>query len=434
MTPGARIQAAIDLLEEIDHGAAPADEILAHWARRNRYAGGGDRRAIRDLVFQVVRHCRQLDWWLACADADPTARLRALAALVLVLHWDRERLDAAFGADRYAAPALGDAEQSLVHTLSGQALDHADQPRDVRLNYPAWLDPHLATSFGDALAEELGALAAEAPVDLRVNTLKANRETALRTLRDEGIETEPTPWSPVGLRLAARLPLQQCKAWRDGMIEIQDEGSQLAALLVGARPGETVADLCAGGGGKTLALAAAMENAGRLVACDISEARLRAGRERLRRAGVTLVEERALAEAGDPWLGDSRGAFDRVLVDAPCSGSGAWRRSPDARWRLTPEALAAYQRQQAALLETAAGLVRPGGRLVYVTCSVLRAENEDRVDGFLAGRGDFRVLPVPSLWNDLVGGRCPVVGDFLSVTPHGHGTDGFFTAVLERES
>lgn len=434
MTPGARIQAAIDLLEEIDHGAAPADEILAHWARRNRYAGGGDRRAIRDLVFQVVRHRRQLDWWLARADADPAARLRALAALVLVLHWDRERLDAAFGAGGYAAAALSDVEQSLVDTLSRQALDHPDQPRDVGLNYPAWLDPHLVASFGDALVDELAALATEAPVDLRVNTLKANRETALRMLRDDGIEAEPTPWSPVGLRLAARVPLQQSKAWREGMIEMQDEGSQLAAQLVGARPGETVADLCAGGGGKTLALAAAMENAGRLVACDISEARLRAGRDRLRRAGVAIVEERVLAEANDPWLGDSRGALDRVLVDAPCSGSGAWRRSPDARWRLTPEALETLQRQQSALLETAAALVRPGGRLVYVTCSVLRAENEDRVDGFLAAHGEFRVLPVPLLWNELIGGPCPVTKDCLNVTPYGHGTDGFFVAALERET
>jgi 16S rRNA (cytosine967-C5)-methyltransferase len=434
MTPGARIQAAIDLLAEIGHGAAPADEILAHWARRNRYAGGGDRRAIRDLVFQVVRRRRQFDWWLSRAGVEPSARLQALAALVLALHWDGDRLDAAFGAGRYAAPPLSDSEQRLVTMLSGRALDHPDQSRDVHFNYPKWLDPHLAASLGDALGDEMAGLAAEAPVDLRVNTLKANRETALRTLRDEGIEAGPTPWSPLGLRLTGRVTLQQCVAWRDGLIELQDEGSQLAALLVGARSGEAVADLCAGGGGKTLALAAAMENAGRLVACDTSATRLRAGRDRLRRAGVTIVEERVLAASDDPWVVDNRGAFDRVLVDAPCSGSGAWRRSPDARWRLTPAALETFQHQQAVLLDTAAALVRPGGQLIYVTCSVLRAENEDRVDGFLAGHGDFRVLPVTSLWNDLIGGTCPVTTDCLNVTPHGHGTDGFFVAVLERET
>lgn len=432
MTPGARIQAAIDLLEEIGHGAAPADDILAHWSRRNRYAGGGDRRAIRDLVFQVIRHRCQLDWWLAREGVEPTARLRALAALILVLHWDRERMDAAFGAGQYAAAALSEQEDGLTAALLTQSLTHGDQPRDVRLNYPNWLDPFLVASFGDAVETELGALAGEASVDLRVNTLKANRETALRVLRDNGIEAEPTPWSPVGLRLASRVQLSKSKAWRDGLIELQDEGSQLAALLVGARPGQAVVDLCAGGGGKTLAMAATMENRGRVVACDISAARLRPVGDRLRRAGIGIVEKQVLSEADDPWIRANSGAFDRALVDAPCSGSGAWRRSPDARWRLTPEALETLQRQQSALMDTAAALVRPGGRLIYVTCSVLRAENEDRIDAFSQGHGDFRVLPVPSLWTDLVGGTCPMAGDYLNVTPYGHGTDGFFAAVLER--
>lgn len=433
MTPGARIQATVDLLQEIGHGAAPADEIVAHWARRNRFAGGGDRRAIRDLVFEEIRHRRQLDWWLDRAGAAPLPRLRVIAVLVLVQRWEVARIAAAFGGDRYAAPALSDAERQVVEALAAQPLDHPDQPRDVRLNYPGWLDPMLSASFGDAIEPEMAALSGEATVDLRVNTLKADRAAAERTLREGGIDAAPTPLSPIGLRLAGRVQLAQSKAWRDGLVELQDEGSQIAALLVGARPGETVLDLCAGGGGKALALAAAMENSGRIVACDVSAARLRQGRERFRRAGVSIVEECVLSSDEDPWIVANAGAFDRILVDAPCSGSGAWRRNPDARWRLTPDGLVGLQGQQDRLLASAATLVRPGGRIVYVTCSILREENEARVAAFLGRADRFRVLPVPSVWADSVGVGCPALEDYLKLTPYRHGTDGFFAGVLERE-
>ncbi|MEM9682603.1 MAG: RsmB/NOP family class I SAM-dependent RNA methyltransferase, partial [Pseudomonadota bacterium] len=398
MTPGARYQAAIDLLEEIYHGAAPADEIVSHWGRRNRYAGGGDRRAIRALVFGVVRHRGQLRWWAEQSGLEPSARLDAIAALVLVQACTPEDLGSAFGGGRYAAPALSDEEQSFVLSLSSGALSDSTQPRPVRLNYPDWLDPLLATSFGDDLETELSAFAEQATLDLRVNVLKGDRDDARRSLADDGIEAAPTPWSPVGLRVATRVPLNTCKAWRDGLIEVQDEGSQIAAALVGARPGEAIVDLCAGAGGKTLALAAAMLNDGRIVACDVSSVRLGRGRERIMKVGVAIVEERPLSGDDDPWIANNAGAFDRVLLDTPCSGIGAWRRNPDARWRLSPSGLEAMQRQQDSLLDNAAMLVRPGGRITYVTCSVLRGENEDRIRAFLDRSLGFSVVPIGEAW------------------------------------
>ena len=432
MTPGARYQAAIDLLEEIYHAAAPADEIVSHWGRRNRYAGGGDRRAIRELVFGVVRHRGQLRWWAEQAGREPSPRLDVIAALVLIQDCTAEDLGAAFGGGRYAAPALSEEEQSFVRSLSSGGLSDPGQSRPVRLNYPDWLDPLLAASFDDDLETELSAFGGEATLDLRVNALKGSREDARRSLADDGIDAAPTPWSPVGLRVATRVPLNACKAWRDGSIEIQDEGSQLAAALVGARPGEAIVDLCAGAGGKTLALAAAMRNEGRIVACDVSSARLGRGRERLKKAGVAIVEERTLSGDHDPWIANNAGAFDRVLLDAPCSGIGAWRRNPDARWRLSPSHLEALQRQQDPLLDNAAMLVRPGGWITYVTCSVLRCENEDRVRAFLDRSRGISVVPVHQAWAGAIGGRCPSNGDYLKLTPYRHGTDGFFVCCLER--
>jgi len=311
-------------------------------------------------------------------------------------------------------------------------MEHADQPAWVRGNLPEWLVAELEAAFGAALAEELAALNREAPLDLRVNTLKTDRVGALAALAADGLEAAPTPLSPLGLRLSARATLPATAAFRDGLVEVQDEGSQLAALLVDVRPGQAVCDLCAGAGGKTLALAAAMANQGRLLACDVEATRLRPMAPRLRRAGVDLVETQVIAAEDDGWPTDPTESFDRVLVDAPCSGSGAWRRNPDARWRLDPETLAGFAPVQDRLLRGAARLVRPGGRLVYVTCSLLPRENADRVAAFLAEHGDFRPVPIGEVWPHAVGGAPPADGPFLTLTPARQGTDGFFVAILER--
>ncbi|HXC91667.1 MAG TPA: RsmB/NOP family class I SAM-dependent RNA methyltransferase, partial [Stellaceae bacterium] len=280
---------------------------------------------------------------------------------------------------------------------------------------------------------EMAALNAAAPVDLRVNLLKADRETVRRVLAAEGVAAEPTPWSPLGLRLAARAPLSGLKAFKDGLFDVQDEGSQLAALLAGARPGMRVVDFCAGAGGKTLALAAGMANRGKLVACDVSARRLERAGLRLRRAGVGNVERRVLSSENDKWVKRHAGGFDLVFVDVPCLGTGTWRRNPDAKWRSQPEDLAELILLQQQILRSAARLVRAGGRLVYATCSLLREEDAAQAEAFLAGSPDFALLPAARAWAETIGRTSPSGEDYLFLTPARHGTDGFFVAIFERK-
>ena len=302
-------------------------------------------------------------------------------------------------------------------------------PKAVRLEIPDWLHPHLVARFGTAVLAELEALLRPAPLDLRVNLLKATRAEAQAALAAEGLPATPTRFSPWGLRLDGRRPITAGPAFRSGLVEIQDEGSQLVAALVDAHPGQRICDYCAGAGGKTLALAATMENRGHLLACDTAAARLDNAARRLRRAGVGNVE-RHLLEPGDKWAKRRTGGFDRVLVDAPCTGTGTWRRNPDARQRLSADDLAELLHRQTAILDAAAPLVRTQGRLVYATCSLLDAENEGQVTRFLARHPGFSLVPLARAWP--LQGRPPCEGDFLSLTPARHGTDGFFAAVLER--
>ena len=289
--------------------------------------------------------------------------------------------------------------------------------------------PNRADHFGAALTGELVALSEPAPLDLRVNTLKTTRDQARNTLADEQINADRTLLSPWGLRVKTRRPVTSGKAFQSGLVEIQDEGSQLVALLTDAQPGMRVCDYCAGAAGKTLALAAAMQNRGQIVACDTSAARLDNAARRLRRAGVHNVERHVLA-SGDKWPKRHAGGFDRVLVDAPCTGTGTWRRNPDARHCLTETDLAELLLRQSAILRDAARLVRTGGHLVYATCSLLPAENEAQVLQFIAGHRGFSLVPLERAWP--LAGPPPCPGDFLVLTPARHGTDGFFAAVLER--
>jgi 16S rRNA (cytosine967-C5)-methyltransferase len=268
-----------------------------------------------------------------------------------------------------------------------------------------------------------------APLDLRVNALKGSRDDARAMLRAEGVESEPTRLSPWGLRVAARQSVTTGQAFQSGAIEIQDEGSQLVAALVDARPEMRVADWCAGAGGKTLALAMTMANRGHIVACDVSAPRLEGAVRRLRRAGVHNVERHLIA-AGDKWAKRRAESFDRVLVDVPCTGTGTWRRNPDARGRLRESDLAELLGKQVAILDAASRLVRIGGRLVYATCSLLAEENEAQVSAFLTRRPEFALVPLAQTWS--LETPCPCEGNYLSLTPLRHGTDGFFAAVLER--
>ena len=396
MTPAARIQAAVEIVDRWRSGAEALDHVLAAWGRANRYAGSGDRRAIADLVYDAVRRLRSAAW-VAGAPDDLSGRNALIGSLLL----DGHDPAALFTGERYAPPPL---TQSEVARL-GRPLETA--PRPVRLDFPDWLAPHLDPVPDAALAR----MRERAPVWLRANLLRCDRDAAIAALAAEGIEAEPGPLSPTCLlvRSGARR-VAASAAFRDGLVELQDAASQAAADYARAAPGETVLDYCAGAGGKTLALAAAIKGRGRLHAHDIAPDRLDRLPERARRAGAEV----ALHPPGE--TAELAGACDLVLVDAPCSGSGTWARHPDAKWRLTPELLAAHAARQDRILDAAAPAVRPGGRLVYVTCSLLAAENEDRVARFLAAHPRFGP------------GRAP-----LALSPL-DGGDGFFACELVRRA
>ena len=438
MTPAARIAATIEILEQVDRAEGPADKTVTAYLRARRYIGAKDRRAIGQRVFSLLRAKARLDWWCARAGlAAAQVRHRILAGLLLIDGETPEAVSALFDGGGYHPPALDPAEREALEALAGQGLVQPEQPDWVRLECPEWLLPDFEVAFGAGAESELQALLDEAPLDLRVNSLKGEREAAQRGLAEAGIECGPTPVSPLGLRVAGRRAVTATETFQTGLVEVQDEGSQLLALLADARPGLTVCDLCAGAGGKTLALGAAMGGQGRLVAADVDPRRLAVARPRLRRAGLSGIELHHLEGAADPWLGGQAGGFDRVLVDAPCSGTGTWRRSPDARWRLAPQRLEALQAIQDELLRTAAALVAPGGRLVYATCSLLPAENEARVAAFLETQPGFVPLPVEAVWAETLDAAGPPEGashaGALRLTPARHGTDGFCLAILERE-
>jgi len=433
VTPGGRHQASIDLADAILGSPRPADGIAAAWFRSRRYIGAKDRKVIHERVYAILRRRARLTWWLEKEGAKPDARALLLAELAFAEQPVPEKLALDFDGPPHHPDELSRAERRLVAVLGRAALESPEMPDWVRLEYPEWLDGPLRAALGEGLESEMAALLRPASLDLRVNRLKADRAQALAALAEEGTAAQETPLSPVGLRLASRINLMVTRAFKEGLVEIQDEGSQIAALLVGAKPGMAVIDLCAGAGGKTLALAAQMANKGRLVAADVSEGRLFRSGDRLRRAGIDNVERRVIGQAGDKWLKRSAGRFDRVLVDAPCTGTGTWRRNPDAKWKLTPTDLAELAAKQAAILDRAAKLVRPGGRLIYVTCSLLAEENEAQIESFRARFADFAPLPIERVWAEaLPGVACPGKGPWLRLSPARHGTDGFFIALLER--
>jgi len=439
VTPSARVAAAIDLVAALEDqcfapGARrrPADAVASDFFRARRFIGGGDRREVAERAWAVVRQRMRLGWHLARVGAVPAPRLLVLAQMLLGEGVQRQAAEAAFDGSRYGPAALDQAERRVAAALAGRTLLDDAMPEAVRLNLPDWVLSAFAARFGARLAEEAAALEAEAPLDLRANLLKTDRDGAVRALAAEGVVAVPTPFSPWGLRMPARRPVTGTAAYREGLVEVQDEGSQLIALLADARPGMRVADYCAGAAGKTLAMAATMGNRGRITACDTSAPRLEGAARRLRRAGVDNAERHLLA-AGDRWAKRRARSFDRVLVDAPCTGTGTWRRNPDARLRTRPEDLHELVALQHDILARAAELVRPGGRLIYATCSLLPQENEEQMDRFLARAPGFVPMPLEGLWAALAPGvPAPCAGPWLSLSPGGQGTDGFFCAVLER--
>ena len=419
MRPNALLELTASLVQAVLRGDQSADRVVSAFLREHRALGPRERHTLAETTYAVLRR-RLLLQHLAQSGHGPLERRLA------VLGWQ--------GSADFLRAALSPPEQSWLDQVS--AVDPSQLPDRLRHNLPAWVADPLRAELGEEAFWALArALDAPAPLDLRVNVLKARREEAQAALQALGVACTPTPHSPWGLRLADKPALTKLAPFERGEVEVQDEGSQLLALLTGARRGEMVVDFCAGAGGKTLALGAMMRNTGRLYALDTSGHRLAALKPRLARSGLSNVHPVQIAHERDERVKRLAGKADRVLVDAPCSGLGTLRRNPDLKWRQSPETVLSLQSQQRAILEAAARLLRPGGRLVYATCSLLRAENEEVATAFGAAHAQaFEPLPAAQALAEarVDGAEALADGPFLRLWPHRHRTDGFFAAAWIR--
>ena len=429
MTPAARLSAAIEVLVDLDARKRPASEALKDWGLSHRFAGSGDRAAIGTLIYDAMRVRASAAWIMG----EETPRAIMLGALREMRGMSTDAIAALCSGERFASEPLSENEHTRLETA---ALDGA--PAHVIGNYPDWLEPSLTRGFGDVRADELKAMCARAPVDLRVNTLKAVRPAAQAAL--ETVTAEPTPFSPTGLRVGlredGRAPsVTADPAYIKGLVEIQDEGSQLVSLLSGVKAGDQVLDLCAGGGGKSLALAAIMNNKGQIFAADNDARRLAPIHDRVTRAGVRNVQVRTPRDRAMN-IGDLKAMMDIVLVDAPCTGTGTWRRNPDAKWRIRPGSLDMRVKEQREVIALGAQSVKPGGQLVYITCSLLPEENGDQVTAFLEENPDFATVSPAEVAQtaalpQLAGHLDPSELGLL-LTPYRTATDGFFISVMKR--
>ncbi|SNS36942.1 16S rRNA (cytosine967-C5)-methyltransferase [Noviherbaspirillum humi] len=406
-----------EVLREILRFTGPADVVLSRYFRENPKLGGRERGAVAEAVYAVLRN-KLMYASFAESGVGPAMRRQALLGLGETV-----------GAD--AIGGLSEEEAAWLKRIA--QIDRTTLPLGLQLNLPPWLQERLTQQLGEAqLLALTGALNRQAPLDLRVNALKAKREPVLAELTAAGIVCEATPFSPLGIRIRRKPALQNMPLFQDGAIEVQDEGSQLLAQITGAKRGELVIDFCAGAGGKTLALGAAMRNTGRLYALDVSEKRLAKLKPRLARSGLSNVHPVVIAHENDTKVKRMAGKADRVLVDAPCSGLGTLRRNPDMKWRQTPESVIELNAKQQAILASAARLVKPGGRLVYATCSLLEEENEAIAAQFIAANPAFRLVPMQQILEEQK--IALEMGDYLKLLPQVHETDGFFSAVFERSA
>jgi len=425
MKEAARLQSVLEILTLQSTEKKPLDQICHSYFKTRRYIGSKDRQAIASYVYGIMRHRASCDWLALERGCSPllaapseAARIRLLAYLWIFEKVSRDQMGILFSGEKYAPLKISGREKDLFEKRSQQS----PPPPWVEGEFSEWLFPFLKRRFGENLKEEVQAFLRQAPLDLRVNTLKVTREEVFESFKNTKLKVSLTPLSPWGLRCEERETLSQTNAFKEGLFEIQDEGSQLLVKMMEVKPGQTVLDLCAGAGGKTLALAALLQNKGRIVATDIASWRLKRTKTRLKRAGVCNVELREISGFQDKWLKRQTERFDWVLIDAPCSGTGTWRRNPDKKWTLTHQDIVELTALQKQLLEGAASLVKPGGFLVYATCSVLCEENEDIVKFFLKTHPVFSLVP------------CGLEGqDFLSLSPLKNHTDGFFGAKFEKK-
>lgn len=423
MTPAARIKATLELLEKITVSRIPMDGVVGDYMRYRRYIGSKDRANIAERTYNMMRAYARISWWLEKTGNEDTPRNRMIIWLALGERWDLEKW---FDGSKYGPEKLSDQEKKFAdYLLKDKTLDDPDMPDAVRAECPPQYEEQLRSYFGDDFFIEMAAMIPGATLDLRVNTARADIEKVKNYLEAAGVETDPTPYSAVGLRARGKAYLAKTKAFAKGWVEIQDEGSQLIAQICDVQPGMQVLDYCAGAGGKTLALAAAMQNKGRIVAADLEPRRLEKARPRFKKAGVhDIIEVRALSDDKTrKWLKRQKETFDIVLTDVPCTGTGTWRRNPDMRWRTYGPSLEELVEIQAEILDKVVKTVKPGGKLVYATCSLLSDENEKQIEAFLGRHDGFELIE-----HDLPYAK----GPYMRLTPHRHNTDGFFAAVLKK--
>ena len=434
MTPGARIATTIEILEKIQRSGSPAEDVVSAYVRGRRYIGSKDRRNIINRVYNVLRRQARLDWLIEGSNC----RERVIADLLLLDKTSLGEFNVLFNGKGYSPTVLSKDELKLLTKLKDVSFKDISFPQQIEGELPAWISEKLSSTWGANFLTEAIALNQPAPLDLRVNTLKGDCGRVLQILKKDKIEAKITRLSPIGLRIKNRVNLQASTALKGGFVEIQDEGSQLISLLVETKANMKTIDLCAGGGGKTLALGAIMKDGGPLIACDIDADRLKRLKSRLKRGGISNVTQHCIEGDNDTWYSEHAETAERVLIDVPCSGSGAWRRAPAQKWRLTAKRLTDLIDMQQKILNKAADLVFPGGRLVYATCSILSDENEDQIERFLNQHTDFNVMPIPKIWKRVIGTDCPrsaISNDtYLSLTPARHNTDGFFVAIMERSN
>jgi 16S rRNA (cytosine967-C5)-methyltransferase len=410
-----RLEIVIQALRAILPLEHPADTTLRYFFKNERI-GSNERELVADTVFGVLRHRMLLEH--ACL-GNATPRRIALAHLLRFGGYNLRELE----------PVLKRDEKEWLATVKGVKIE--DLPFSVQAELPEWLVEKMRTSYSDEDILTIGkSMQQGAPLDIRVNTLLARREEVLQQLHDKNIAASATPYSPIGIRLKEKIPLNRDALFTEGKIEVQDEGSQLLGFLLAPKRNDMVVDFCAGAGGKTLMLSALMNSQGRLYAMDVSEKRLANLKPRLKRSGASNIQPMLIAHENDLKVKRLAGKIDRVLVDAPCSGLGTLRRNPDLKFRQSSNSIEAYTHQQAAILASASRLLKKGGRLVYATCSFLPEENQRIVQAFLATHADFALRPVSEILQQYKIGL--EMQDYLELRPHLHGTDGFFAAILER--
>lgn len=421
----AQVNEAIKILTNLLEVQKPADRLIAFHFKNNRFIGSKDKAIISQIVYAVLRSKATLEFYLKQAKLEPTARRLVIAFLAVTEKKKITDMTKIFDGDMYAARNLTANEAEFVKKVN--KIDPTAMKQFERLNFPEWLTDDLNLAFGDRLADEMIALGQQATTTIRTNTLKTTRGELRAALKEEGIKTKKTKVSHLGLTVEGKANLFASQSFKKGLFEVQDEGSQILSLLAAAKPKQKVLDLCCGAGGKLLAMAADMQNTGSIIGTDVNEKRLMETKKRLKRSGVNNAMLKVITSENDKYLKRQAERFDTIFVDAPCSGTGTWRRNPDSKWNLQAEFVEELTQTQASILESAGRMAKKGGLVAYATCSVLRKENHDQVENFLKENEHFELVDISQIYPDLTTEKV------LQLTPAKHKCDGFFIALLRKK-